>query len=384
MVRPAQHSFVGQVATILADRKAVTWTNVSPPSPNESPTPWCVFEIPQLEANAAQIEAETQKPDFWSDNVAAQNAMRRLAQASESVATWRGLEKRLQDAVELAELAEAEPDAEISAHVEEETEALERELDALEFQLRFNGPYDARNAILAIHAGAGGTESQDWAEMLLRMYLRWCEARGFQTEVLDSTLGEEAVTLEVQGKNAYGYLKSERGVHRLVRISPFDSAHARHTSFALVEVMPEVEGMAEVDIKEEDLRIDIYHSAGHGGQNVQKVATAVRITHIPTGIVVTCQNERSQGRNKESALRVLEARLLERELEERAAEQARLKGEHVEAGWGNQIRSYVLHPYKMVKDHRTDFETSNAQAVLDGDLDGLMQAYLKTTMGSNV
>jgi peptide chain release factor 2 len=388
MVRPAQHSFVGQVATILADRKAVTWTNVSPPSPNESPTPWCVFEIPQLEANAAQIEAETQKPDFWSDNVAAQNAMRRLAQASESVATWRGLEKRLQDAVELAELAEAEPDAEISAHVEEETEALERELDALEFQLRFNGPYDARNAILAIHAGAGGTESQDWAEMLLRMYLRWCESRGFQTEVLDSTLGEEAgiksVTLEVQGKNAYGYLKSERGVHRLVRISPFDSAHARHTSFALVEVMPEVEGMADVDIKEEDLRIDIYHSAGHGGQNVQKVATAVRITHIPTGIVVTCQNERSQGRNKESALRVLEARLLERELEERAAEQARLKGEHVEAGWGNQIRSYVLHPYKMVKDHRTDFETSNAQAVLDGDLDGLMQAYLKTTMGSNV
>ena len=313
--------------------------------------------------------------------------MRRLAQYSESVSTWRGLEKRLNETIELAELTEAEPDAEISAHVEEETQALEREVDALEFQLRFNGPYDARNAILAIHAGAGGTESQDWAEMLLRMYLRWCEARGFPTEVLDSTLGEEAgiksITLEIQGKNAYGYLKSERGVHRLVRISPFDSAHARHTSFALVEVLPEVEGAAEVDIKEEDLRIDIYHSAGHGGQNVQKVATAVRITHIPSGIVVTCQNERSQGRNKESALRVLEARLLERELEERAAEQARLKGEHVEAGWGNQIRSYVLHPYKMVKDHRTDYETSNAQAVLDGDLDGLMQAYLKTTMGSN-
>jgi peptide chain release factor 2 len=369
-------------------RKVVTWTNVSPPSPNESPTPWCVFEIPKLEAEAATIEAETQKPDFWSDNVAAQNAMRRLAQLNESVATWRGLEKRAREAIELAELAEAEPDPEISAHVEEEAGALERELEALEFQLAFSGPYDARNAILAIHAGAGGTESQDWAEMLLRMYLRWCESRGFQTEVLDSTLGEEAgiksVTLEVQGKNAYGYLRSERGVHRLVRISPFDSAHARHTSFALVEVMPEVEGASEIDIKEEDLRIDIYHSAGHGGQNVQKVATAVRITHIPTGIVVTCQNERSQGRNKESALRVLEARLLEKELEERAAEQARLKGEHVEAGWGNQIRSYVLHPYKMVKDHRTDFETSNAQAVLDGDLDGVIQAYLKTTMGSNV
>jgi peptide chain release factor 2 len=314
--------------------------------------------------------------------------MRRLSQVNESAGTWRALEKRVRDAIELAELAEAEPDAEISAHVTEEAEALERELEALEFQLSFSGPYDGRNAILAIHAGAGGTESQDWAEMLLRMYLRWCETRGFQTEVLDSTLGEEAgiksVTLEVQGKNAYGYLRSERGVHRLVRISPFDSAHARHTSFALVEVMPEVEAASEIDIKEEDLRIDIYHSAGHGGQNVQKVATAVRITHIPTGIVVTCQNERSQGRNKESALRVLEARLLEKELEERAAEQARLKGEHVEAGWGNQIRSYVLHPYKMVKDHRTDFETSNAQAVLDGDLDGFIQAYLKTTMGSNV
>jgi peptide chain release factor 2 len=363
------------------------WTNVSVPSPPESLTPWCAFDIPRLEAEATLIEAETQKPDFWSDNVAAQNAMRRLSQSNETASTWRNLEKRVNDAMEMAQLTEDEPDEEISAHVEEETAALERDLDALEFQLSFNGPYDSRNAIMSIHAGAGGTESQDWAEMLLRMYLRWCENRGFTTEVLDSTLGEEAgvktVTLEMQGPNAYGYLKSERGVHRLVRLSPFDAAHARHTSFALVEVMPEVEAAAEVDIKDEDLRIDIYHSAGHGGQNVQKVATAVRITHIPSGLVVTCQNERSQGRNKESAMRVLEARLLEKELEERAAEQARLKGEHVEAGWGNQIRSYVLHPYKMVKDHRTDFETSNATAVLDGDLDGFIQAYLKTTMGTN-
>ncbi len=313
--------------------------------------------------------------------------MRRLAQVNESSETWRGLEKRVREASEMAELAEAEPDEEINAHIEEETAALEHDLDKLEFQLSFNGPYDARNAIIAIHAGAGGTESQDWAEMLLRMYLRWCENRGFATEVLDSTLGEEAgvksVTLEIQGANAYGYMRSERGVHRLVRLSPFDNAHARHTSFALVEAMPEVEAAAEVDIKEDDLRIDIYHSAGHGGQNVQKVATAVRITHVPTGLVVTCQNERSQGRNKESALRVLEARLLEKELEARAEEQARLKGEHIEAGWGNQIRSYVLHPYKMVKDHRTDYETSNATAVLDGDLDDLIQAYLKTTMGSH-
>ena len=312
--------------------------------------------------------------------------MRRLSQISESVSTWRGLERQVAEATQLLELATEESDEEMLAHVAEETEAIATRLSDLEMQLAFGGPYDSRNAILAIHAGAGGTESQDWAEMLLRMYLRWAETRNFETEVLDSTLGEEAgiksATVEIRGLNAYGYLKSERGVHRLVRLSPFDSAHARHTSFALCEVLPEATGAVEVDIKEEDLRIDIYHSSGHGGQNVQKVATAVRITHIPSGLVVTCQNERSQGRNKESAMRVLEARLLERELERRAKEQAELKGEHVEMGWGNQIRSYVLHPYKMVKDHRTNFETSNAQAVLDGDLDGFIQAYLQMTMGS--
>jgi peptide chain release factor 2 len=312
--------------------------------------------------------------------------MRRLSSLNETVSTWRELERRTGEAVEMLELGESDGDEEILNHVAQEAEAIEKQLNGLEHELAFSGPYDARNAILAIHAGAGGTESQDWAEMLLRMYLRWAEARSFDTEVLDSTLGEEAgiksATLEIKGQNAYGYLKSERGVHRLVRISPFDSSHARHTSFALVEVMPEAEGAVEVDIKDEDLRIDIYHSSGHGGQNVQKVATAVRITHIPTGLVVTCQNERSQGRNKESAMRVLEARLLERELEKRAEEQALIKGEHVEMGWGNQIRSYVLQPYKMVKDHRTGYETSNAGAVLDGDLDGFIHAYLKTMMGA--
>jgi peptide chain release factor 2 len=312
--------------------------------------------------------------------------MRRLSYLNDRVSTWRDLERRINETQDLLELAEAESDAEMIAQLRDDAEQLEREMDARELELAFSGPFDSRSAIFAIHAGAGGTESQDWAEMLLRMYLRWCESRGFTTDVLDSTLGEEAgiksVTVEVTGANAYGYLKSERGVHRLVRLSPFDSSHARHTSFALVEVMPEAEGAVEVNINPEDIRIDIYHSAGHGGQNVQKVATAVRVTHIPTGLVVTCQNERSQGRNKESALRVLEARLLEKELEKRAEEQARLKGEHVEAGWGNQIRSYVLHPYRMVKDHRTNFETSNAAAVLDGDLDGFIQAYLKSTIGS--
>ena len=314
--------------------------------------------------------------------------MRRLSSLKERTQPWRELERRVAEAQELLELAQAESDDEMIAQVETEADAIEAKLAALEFELSFGGPYDRRNAILAVHAGAGGTESQDWAEMLLRMFLRWCEAHGYETEVLDTTMGEEAgiksATIEINGPNAYGYLKSERGVHRLVRLSPFDSAHARHTSFALVEVMPEAEEGVDVDIKDEDIRIDIYHSSGHGGQNVQKVATAVRITHIPSGLVVTCQNERSQGRNKESAMRVLEARLLEKELERRIEEQARLKGEHIEAGWGNQIRSYVLHPYKMVKDHRTGFETSNAQAVIDGDLDGFIQAYLKTTMGSGV
>ena len=307
--------------------------------------------------------------------------MRRLAFLQQTVGIWRGLEQRAREATDLLDLAESEADADTLAAITRDLDALDSELGRLEFELAFSGPYDGRSAILAIHAGAGGTESQDWAEMLLRMFLRWCEARGFKTEVLDLMEGDEAgiksVTVEVQGRNAYGYLTGEAGVHRLVRLSPFDASHSRHTSFALVEVMPEAEGEVEVNIKPEDLRIDIYHSSGHGGQNVQKVATAVRITHIPSGIVVTCQNERSQHRNRESAMRVLEARLLEKELETRAEEQAKLKGEHVEMGWGNQIRSYVLHPYKLVKDHRTGYETSDAAAVLDGDLDGLIQAYLK-------
>ncbi|MFQ5880465.1 MAG: peptide chain release factor 2, partial [Dehalococcoidia bacterium] len=265
---------------------------------------------------------------------------------------------------------------------------LKAELDSLELSLALAGPYDRRDAIVAIHAGAGGTDSMDWAEMLLRMYLRWAERHGYTSRVLDMTPGEEAgvksVTCEVAGPYACGYLKGERGVHRLVRLSPFDAAHARHTSFALVEVMPQAEEMGEVSINPDDLRIDVFRASGRGGQHVQKNATAVRITHIPTGVVVSCQNERSQYRNKEMALKVLKARLLEQELQRRAQEQARLKGEHVSAGWGNQIRSYVLHPYKLVKDHRTAYETGNAEGVLDGELDQFIRAYQQAMVGEEM
>jgi peptide chain release factor 2 len=313
--------------------------------------------------------------------------MRELSDDRNTVTTWRGLEAKASELLELAQLSEEEDTEELADELHAETRALAARVDRLEFELTFNGPYDQRSAILAIHAGAGGTESQDWAEMLLRMYLRWAERSGYEAEIFESAPGEEAgiksVTVEIRGARAYGYLKSERGVHRLVRLSPFDSSHSRHTSFALVEVMPEVdEGAAEVEISPDDLRVDVYRASGHGGQNVQKNSTAIRITHLPTGIVVTCQNERSQYRNRESALKVLEARLLELELEKRSAEQAKLKGVHVDAGWGNQIRSYVLHPYKMVKDLRTGYETSDAGAVLDGDLEAFLQAYLKANLGS--
>jgi peptide chain release factor 2 len=311
--------------------------------------------------------------------------MRRLATARDLATTWRGLERRSRELAELIELAITEDDEGIAPAAELELEALLKELSQREFQLQLSGEYDARSAILAVHAGAGGTESQDWAEMLLRMYLRWSERHGYTADVIEMMEGEEAgiksATVEISGAYVYGYLQSERGVHRLVRQSPFDSAHARHTSFAKVEVMPEVEETGEIEVNPDDIRIDVYRASGHGGQNVQKNSTAIRITHIPSGIVVTCQNERSQGRNRESAMKVLEARLLELELIRREEEKARLKGVHVDMGWGNQIRSYVLHPYKMVKDHRTEYETSDTTAVLDGELDDFMAAFLESRVG---
>jgi peptide chain release factor 2 len=308
--------------------------------------------------------------------------MARLTLLKNRVEMWTRLSSDAESLLGLLEMAEAESDDELQAEVREETSRLAREVDELEFETLLSGEYAENGAILAVHAGAGGTESQDWADMLLRMYIRWAEKHRFAVEVLDRSEGEEAgiksATLEIRGPYVYGHLRAERGVHRLVRLSPYDAAHRRHTSFALVEVLPEIEQDEEgIIVNPDELRVDTYRSQGAGGQHVNKTDSAVRITHLPTGIVVTCQNERSQMQNREVAMRILTGKLLERRLEEREAEQARLKGEHVEAGWGNQIRSYVLHPYNMVKDHRTGVETSNTTAVLDGDIDGFIESYLR-------
>ncbi|MEO8539045.1 MAG: peptide chain release factor 2 [bacterium] len=345
------------------------------------------LDLANDEARVTELEERSSAPEFWDDAEGARTLMQELSAARDRVETWHGLERRVRDVAELVELAELEDDQSVGESATSDLDAVERELTSREFQLQLSGPYDSRNAILAVHAGAGGTDSQDWAEMLLRMYLRWAERKGFTTEILDLTEGEEAgiksATVEIKGQYVFGYLQSERGVHRLVRLSPFNSASARQTSFAKVEVMPEVEQVGEIQIPEDDVRIDVYRSSGAGGQNVQKNSTAVRLTHIPTGIVVTCQNERSQGRNRESAMKVLEARLLELELNRQEEEKARLKGQHMDVSFGSQIRNYVLHPYKMVKDVRTDFETSDTTAVLDGEIDGFIEAYLKTRVGED-
>ncbi len=304
--------------------------------------------------------------------------MKQYNNVKSEVDSWSGFSRRLHDALELAQL----DDESLRAELETEISAIETELDKRSFTAMLSGKYDHDSAILAIHAGAGGTDSQDWAAMLERMYLRWAESQGYQTEILDITEGEEAgiksVTIAVEGEYAFGYLRSEKGVHRLVRLSPFDSAHRRHTSFALAEVLPQVAmGEAEIEIDPGDIKMDVYRSSGAGGQNVQKNATAVRITHIPTGIVVTCQNERSQTQNREFAMRILRARLLELKQAEKEEERAVLRGEYTKAEWGSQIRSYILHPYQMVKDHRTDHETGNTQAVLDGALGEFMESYLR-------
>jgi peptide chain release factor 2 len=306
--------------------------------------------------------------------------MKKVASLRNVVDDWHSLEQHVSYLLELSQLLDESLRNDISSELDE----IEKDIERREFDLLLSGKYDQNNALLAIHSGAGGVDAQDWAEMLERMYLRWAENKGFKTDIIDMSEGEEAgiksVTIAVEGDYAYGYLRPEKGVHRLVRLSPFDAAHRRHTSFALVEILPEVEDNSEIEVNPDEIRIDVYHSSGAGGQNVQKNATAVRITHLPTGLVVTCQNERSQTQNRENAMRVLRSRLLEIKEEQQVATLAELRGEYTKAEWGSQIRSYVLHPYQMVKDHRTDHEVGNAQGVLNGDIDGFIEAYLRSNL----
>jgi len=323
------------------------------------------------------LESEASQSEFWNDPEAAQRAMQQLSKLKALVDKWRSLAERINDALELAEIADADMQEELA----EETDVLREMVEAMSFQAMLSGDYDGEDAIFAIHAGAGGVDAQDWAEMMERMYLRWMEQNGFKAEILDRSGGDEAglksVTVSVKGDYAFGYLQSEEGVHRLVRLSPFDSAHRRHTSFAKVELWPDIQTDIEIEVADKDIRIDTYRASGAGGQHVQKNDTAVRITHLPTGVVVQCQNQRSQAQNRDRAMQILKARLFEMERARQEAEMAALKGENVDAGWGNQIRSYVLHPYQMVKDHRTSVEIGNANGVLDGALNAFIEAYLR-------
>ena len=355
-------------------------------SNDNSRTRWSVFDLSALEAEAERLQAVSAAPEFWDDPEQARSAMQRLVNRQRVIATWRSLSQRLADAHELLELAAADEDGDAFADdLRAEADQIANELERHAFELAFSGPYDERSAIIAIYAGAGGVDSQDWTEMLLRMYQRWSERAGFQVDLVDLVEGDEAglksATLEVSGERAYGWLRSEHGVHRLVRISPFDQNHARHTSFARVEIMPETETASEIEINDDDIKLDVYRASGNGGQNVQKNSTAVRITHLPTGFVVSCQNERSLRRNRESAMMVLKARLLMLQEQQREEERLKIRGEHIEAGWGNQIRSYVLQPYRMVKDLRTQHETADTDAVLDGDLEPFLRASLEAQIG---
>jgi peptide chain release factor 2 len=333
------------------------------------------FDPDRLAARAGELEAEMGEPGFWDDQQHAAAVSTEHSRVTKRLERYRRLSQEYEDAAELAAM-----DGEMAGEIAGSLAPLRADLARLEEDALFNGEYDAGDAVVTIHAGTGGTDAQDWAEIMLRMYLRWAQQRGFETEVIEASPGEEAglksATFTVRGENAYGVFKAERGVHRLVRLSPFDQAHRRHTSFAQVIVAPLLADDAQLEIDEADLRIDTYRASGAGGQHVNKTDSAVRITHIPTGIVVQCQNERSQTSNKQTALRILRSRLAELEAEQREAELAKERGAVQEADFGSQIRSYVLHPYQLVKDHRTDYEMGNTQGVLDGDLDGFVHAYL--------
>jgi peptide chain release factor 2 len=320
-------------------------------------------------------------PAFWDDSEQAQQVINENNANKETYDQFNQLAEEFEELEVLLEMIQEEPDAEMEVELADRMKALQEKMSTYELAMLLDEPYDRNNAIIELHPGAGGTESQDWGSMLLRMYTRFCEQHGYQVETLDYQAGDEAgiksVTLLIKGHNAYGYLKSEKGVHRLVRISPFDSAKRRHTSFCSVDVMPELDGNIDIEINSDDLKIDTYRASGAGGQHINKTESAVRITHIPTGTVVASQAQRSQLKNREQAMGMLKAKLYQLEVEKKEQEAAALRGEQLEIGWGSQIRSYVFHPYSMVKDHRTNFETGNVQAVMDGDLDGFVDAYLK-------
>ncbi|WP_148347782.1 peptide chain release factor 2 [Bacillus rubiinfantis] len=340
------------------------------------------LDLENKEARIAELEDLMLQPDFWNDQDQAQKVISEANGLKDQVHEFYELSEAYDNLELTYELVKEEEDAELQAELEGELQVLTERLEQFELQMLLSDEYDKNNAIVELHPGAGGTESQDWGSMLLRMYTRWAESKGFKVETLDYLPGDEAgiksVTLGIKGHNAYGYLKAEKGVHRLVRISPFDSSGRRHTSFVSCDVMPELNDDIEIDIRSEDLRVDTYRSSGAGGQHVNKTESAIRITHLPTGIVVSCQTERSQIQNREHAMKMLQAKLYQREVEEKEKAIAEIRGEQKEIGWGSQIRSYVFHPYSMVKDHRTGTETGNVQAVMDGDIDMFINAYLRS------
>ena len=338
------------------------------------------FDPAGLKEELKELHTSLEAPGFWDDPEHAQKVNKRVKMLSDKLDGYQNLVGQVEDTQELCEMAMAEGDEEVAAEIQREVESLSKKVEALRLSTMLKGEYDANNAILSLHAGAGGTEAQDWTQLLYRMYTRYCEQHDYHVKLLDLLEGEEAgiksVSFLVEGLNAYGYLKAEKGVHRLVRISPFDSSGRRHTSFASLDVMPEIDSDEEVEINEDELRVDTYRSSGAGGQHVNKTESAIRITHIPTGIVVQCQNERSQIQNRETAMNMLRSKLVELREREMAEKQAEIKGEMKKIEWGSQIRSYVFHPYSMVKDHRTGVETGNIQAVMDGDLDMFITEYL--------
>ena len=339
------------------------------------------LNVEQKEAEIKEYDAKMQAAGFWDDQRKAQEVINAANAIKDKVNTFYTLEGEVEDLAVAFELILEEPDEDLQVELESQISEVSEKLNKFELEILLSGPYDANNAILELHPGAGGTESQDWAEMLYRMYTRYAERKGFKVEVLDYLVGEEAgiksVTIKIKGTNAFGYFKAERGVHRLVRISPFDSGGRLHTSFCSCDVMPEFSGDIDIEIRAEDLKIDTYRASGAGGQHINTTDSAVRITHLPTNTIVTCQNQRSQIKNREAAMEMLKSKLYQRKLEEQEAELAKIRGEVKEIGWGSQIRSYVFHPYSLVKDHRTSYEVGNVQGVMDGDLDGFIDAYLR-------